>query len=194
MAMLVLRDSVAAEVPTTAGRLFVGSIGAAYSEEEVLRRRQYTHVVCVGMADAMELRFAERGLAYLRVPVRDRPTEPLGAHLPATCRFIEAALAGAPANKVLVHCFQGKSRSVAVAAAFLMRRDGLSLEQAVALIRTTRPAACPNVGFAAQLLLFSKTLLPKAHAEVDDEHHDELHDIDEDHEPDDAAATEDDTA
>ena len=55
-------------------------------------------------------------------------------------------------RQVLVHCAQGVSRSSAICAAWLMSRNsGLSLEQALGLIRKARPMAQPNMGFTAAL-------------------------------------------
>jgi predicted protein tyrosine phosphatase len=52
----------------------------------------------------------------------------------------------------LVHCAAGKSRSVAVCAAYLLhRRYATSLAQALGDIRTVRPCARPNLGFLAAL-------------------------------------------
>jgi predicted protein tyrosine phosphatase len=52
----------------------------------------------------------------------------------------------------LVHCVQGRSRSVSVCAAFLLSRKHVTtLEQALDLIRKARPYAKPNIGFLAAL-------------------------------------------
>lgn len=46
------------------------------------------------------------------------------------------------------------SRSVAVAAAYMMRKGKIGVEQALTMIRTRRPAILPNEGFLAQLDLY----------------------------------------
>ncbi len=50
-----------------------------------------------------------------------------------------------------MHCAQGKSRSSAVAAAFLAAFLGLTAAEALELLRTRRAMAEPNPGFRAQL-------------------------------------------
>ena len=45
----------------------------------------------------------------------------------------------------------GKSRSAGIVAAWLMERGKLTYEESLEIIRTVRPRACPNLGFALQL-------------------------------------------
>jgi len=51
----------------------------------------------------------------------------------------------------LVHCRLGVNRSVTVAAAFLMRRNRFSADQALQLLRERRPGAQPNEAYCEQL-------------------------------------------
>lgn len=57
---------------------------------------------------------------------------------------------------VLIHCQAGCSRSVAIAAAYLMHTRRIDATTAVAMIRRRRPSASPNVGFMAQLELYAQ--------------------------------------
>jgi len=61
-------------------------------------------------------------------------------------------------HRVLVHCFQGKSRSVTVVAGYLMMHHGYSFEDALDTIRKVRPCAQPNLGFAMQLRKLAKNI------------------------------------
>lgn len=47
---------------------------------------------------------------------------------------------------MLVHCHEGKSRSVTLLLAFLMLSRGLTLSEAVAHMRAVHPKASPNAG------------------------------------------------
>ena len=57
----------------------------------------------------------------------------------------------APNKACLVHCAQGVSRSAAVCAAWLISRRKLSLQDALAKIRSCRKRISPNLGFVASL-------------------------------------------
>ncbi|KAF8219631.1 phosphatases II [Tricholoma matsutake] len=61
--------------------------------------------------------------------------------------FIDAAKSG----KILVHCSAAVSRSPTIVTAYLMKKHGMTLKEALGLIVRARPPACPNAGFLAQL-------------------------------------------
>ena len=50
----------------------------------------------------------------------------------------------------------GKSRSIALVGAFLMRTQGMTLELALAHVQEKRPVANPNEGFMQQLRMDEK--------------------------------------
>ena len=93
--------------------------------------------------------------------VRDLPDKPgadLRSRLPEMCDFVQHSLdAGKARSKggaaVLVSCFQGKSRSASVIAAFLMRRHGFTVAQALDEVRRSRPQADPNLGYSTPALV-----------------------------------------
>jgi dual specificity phosphatase 12 len=83
------------------------------------------------------------------------PQEPIGRYFPQMTAAIRDAVASREA--VLIHCAAGMSRSVSIAAAYLIAAGGLSAADAVAAIKRARPIADPNKGFMEQLEGFSKT-------------------------------------
>ena len=82
------------------------------------------------------------GLQYLRLRTFDSPLVPIPTE--ALMHGTRAALwAIRDGGKVFVHCFRGRHRSVAMAAAILIAQ-GLTPEAAMQLIRENRPVADPE--------------------------------------------------
>jgi hypothetical protein len=144
-ARAVREDSTPVEV--TPG-VYVGSVGAAKNVDS-LRALGVTHVLCVcnGMPAGG---FAPRGtFVHRSIEIRDSVDADIAEHFETTREFIRDALARG--GRVLVHCFQGRSRSVAVCAVFMMCERGMTLEEAMTAIRAVRPRAMPNSGFMRAL-------------------------------------------
>ncbi|CAN1242196.1 Dual specificity protein phosphatase PHS1 [Linum perenne] len=68
-------------------------------------------------------------------------------------------------GKVLVHCFEGKSRSATLVLAYLMLRKNFTLAQAWNNLRRVHRRAQPNDGFARMLLELDKKLHGKVSME-----------------------------
>ena len=61
-------------------------------------------------------------------------------------------------NKILVHCYAGKSRSATIVIAFLMWYRQWSFSDAFKYVQECRSVIEPNLGFCAQLLHYEKEL------------------------------------
>lgn len=92
-------------------------------------------------------------VTYRSIEVADVSSEDLLSHFDAAYEFILASQAEAP---TLVHCFHGVSRSATIVIAFLMKRYGLDVCQAVERVKAAREVIAPNDGFMAQLELYSR--------------------------------------
>lgn len=55
-----------------------------------------------------------------------------------------------------MHCAQGVSRSASILIGYLMAREQLSYEDALAQLQAVRPQVQPNAGFALQLQEFGR--------------------------------------
>lgn len=101
---------------------------------------------------------------HSQIDITDEETSNLLESLPAAIEFIDLALfpggVGADDKKhrgaILVHCAQGKSRSVAVIVAYLMAKYHLTYAQALHAVTRKVADAQPNDGFVEQLKLFEQ--------------------------------------
>ncbi|KAJ0093331.1 hypothetical protein Patl1_25449 [Pistacia atlantica] len=132
--------------------LFLGSIGAA-SNKDALKSRNITHILTV----ANSLSPAHpHDFVYKVVGVSDKEDTNLSQYFDECIDFIDEAKR--KGGGVLVHCFVGRSRSVTIVVAYLVKKHGMSLSQALEHVKSRRPQAAPNAGFILQLQEFEKCL------------------------------------
>ncbi|OVA05514.1 Dual specificity phosphatase [Macleaya cordata] len=132
--------------------LYLGSLGAAHNKA-ALKSLNITHILTVAnmLGPAHQNDFI-----YKKIVVADREETDLTQHFSECFDFIdEAKMKG---GGVLVHCFAGKSRSVTIVVAYLMKKRRMSLSQALEHVKSRRPLAAPNAGFMLQLQNFEKSL------------------------------------
>lgn len=79
-------------------------------------------------------------------------------HLSGAFEFIEEAKERG--HSVLVHCHAGKSRSVTIILAYLMKYYSHTLESAVEYVERRKSDISPNLSFMGQLLEFEGSLRP----------------------------------
>ncbi|XP_013651487.1 dual specificity protein phosphatase 1-like [Brassica napus] len=135
--------------------LYLGSVAAACNKN-LLKSYNVTHILTV----ASSLRPAHPDdFLYKVVRVVDKEDTNLEVYFDECFDFIDEAkkLGGS----VLVHCFVGKSRSVTVVVAYLMKKHGMTLAQALQHVQSIRPVASPNAGFIKQLQDLEKSLQGK---------------------------------
>jgi len=90
------------------------------------------------------LPFKIPNVAKYRVPVDDTPADApiMAVHLPEAVAIIDEHLLDG--QGVLVHCHAGVSRSASVVAAYLMSKEGLTPEQAIAHVKRCKPETFSN--------------------------------------------------
>ncbi|XP_020700974.1 dual specificity protein phosphatase 1 isoform X1 [Dendrobium catenatum] len=132
--------------------LFLGSVGVACNKE-ALKSLNITHVLIV--ANSLEPAFPN-DFIYKKIEVIDTPVTNISKYFHECFDFIDQARhAGGGA---LVHCFAGRSRSVTVIIAYLMKEHQMSLSQAFSLVKSKRPIVGPNSGFMTQLQNYENSL------------------------------------
>lgn len=102
----------------------------------------------------------EPGMKHKVLLVDDYPGADITAVFPEAFAFIDEARAAK--KGILIHCFAGLSRSVTVAAAYIMRVAHVNCDTAMALIKEARPAAHPNEGFLKALKVNEAKLMSGA--------------------------------
>eukprot|EP00475_Leptophrys_vorax_P043200 TRINITY_DN8239_c0_g1_i1.p1 TRINITY_DN8239_c0_g1~~TRINITY_DN8239_c0_g1_i1.p1 ORF type:complete len:210 (-),score=58.69 TRINITY_DN8239_c0_g1_i1:185-814(-) len=112
-----------------------------------------THVLNV--AGTFSDEFLPGVVKYKSVTVEDIPEAVLP--LNEVLDFIDQTLASNAANRVLVHCIEGKSRSGAVVVGYFIKKNKWTLDQALSFVKKQR-RAIPNEGFVEQLKTFSASL------------------------------------
>ena len=140
--------------------LYLGNELTAYTKP-VLLAGQVTHIVAAGVELVPHF---PQDFKYLRLKMRDVPSEKLLGHLEVAIDFIEEALA--TGGTVLIHCFQGISRSSALAIGFLMYKQRLTYLQAYELVKAKHVEATPNPGFVHQLMIYENQLRDFSEADV----------------------------
>lgn len=132
--------------------LYLGSVGAANNKSE-LKRLNITHILTV--ANSLPPTHPN-DFVYKIINIPDREDVNIENYFDECFTFIdEAKRTGCG---VLVHCFVGKSRSVTVVVAYLMKKHGMSVSEALKHVKSKRPIASPNSGFMLQLQNFEKSL------------------------------------
>lgn len=136
-------------------RLWLGNLAIAW-DRAALKAIGITHIVSVTQFGSATAWYPDE-FEYLCVDAQDEEGVALNESFARCNAFLTAAL-DTPGAKVLVHCNQGRSRSVAVTAAFLISQFGWTVDDAVGFIRESRPEADPNAGFLEQLHAFQYTV------------------------------------
>eukprot|EP00094_Tigriopus_californicus_P003853 TCALIF_03708-PA protein Name:"Similar to DUSP22 Dual specificity protein phosphatase 22 (Homo sapiens)" AED:0.22 eAED:0.23 QI:0/0/0/0.75/1/1/4/0/219 len=128
--------------------LYVGS----FRDSKDLRQldiRKITHILSI-CDDARKI-FKDK--KYLIIGAADSPKQDLAQYFPLCNDFIHPARIRG--GHVLIHCLAGISRSVTVAAAYLLSTvQTLNHQEALQAVRAARIVASPNIGFQKQLADF----------------------------------------
>ena len=93
--------------------------------------------------------FPDENFQYQRIAVEDDPNEDLASHFSTAFEFIESARS--ETKNILVHCVEGKSRSVSIVISYLMKTKQWNLTRCLDYVKDKRPIANPNPGFIKQL-------------------------------------------
>src|SRR5271163_3116275 len=125
--------------------LWVGDILNA-KNLNLLNRLKITHII---NATAEEKIYYPDRFIYLRIPLYDRASERVTPFFHQAIDFISSAHAAG--GVVMLHCAEGVSRSVTLALAYRILKDGIPLSKAFWQMKSVRPEIEPNPGFLQEL-------------------------------------------
>jgi len=149
-----INEVLPAEPRTGEGALFIGSWFASI-DEELLDAHDVRALVCVNDSLMVPSGVQRRRGTY-KIVIPDSTNADLRPHLDGVVRHI--AEQRADGVNVLVHCQQGISRSSAVVIAYLMQEKGMTYDDSLALVKSKRRCANPNIGFERTLRALDREL------------------------------------
>ncbi|ORY39068.1 phosphatases II [Rhizoclosmatium globosum] len=137
------------EMQLISPNLYLGPYACA-RDRALLASTGITHLLAV--ADANEAKFMKvhDGLVYQHIKVTDSLSENLIPYFPIAKHFLDAVLSN-PANKVLVYCNNGMSRSPCFVVAYLMEALKWDFTTAFGYVQNRRFCISPNDNFKMQL-------------------------------------------
>ncbi len=131
--------------------LFIGDYLMSINYE-VLIHYNITHILIC--AEELSPRFPE-SFHYKQLFIDDDPNYPIRDYFDEAYDFISE---GVNRGAVLVHCAQGRSRSVSMILMYLIRNHRITFKKALHYIKEKHKNANPDPGFQIQLKQFQKTL------------------------------------
>jgi len=128
--------------------LLVGACPRDRADIEQLKSVQVEHVIClqsdrdflaIGIDwKQMVADYAQHNIQLTRIAMTDFDEENIASLLSNAASIVSEATQSS--NKVYLHCSAGRERAPTVAAAWLMREQKLSAEEACAKVTTARPS------------------------------------------------------
>ncbi|KAJ7545613.1 hypothetical protein O6H91_08G003800 [Diphasiastrum complanatum] len=142
--------------------LYIGGALAAKSVH-TLQHLGITHVLCLCPSDFGLLEEHKGMFQHQHFEIQDTDDEHISAYFEDACSFI--ANAERLDGKVLVHCFEGISRSATIVLAYLMMHKGQTLFEAWTNLKARHQRSKPNDGFMMSLTELDRALHGKASME-----------------------------
>lgn len=128
--------------------LFIGNKKVAMNIEQ-LKSYGVTHIVnCAEELEHIKNKYDSK-ISCLWIPLYDSEMENITEYIKKSVKFIDNAISNG--HKVLVHCAAGISRSSSIIIAYMMYKDNMSFDTALAHVKTVRPCCRPNPAFQRQL-------------------------------------------
>ncbi|ESW31967.1 hypothetical protein PHAVU_002G282600 [Phaseolus vulgaris] len=160
----LISDAASTEKPSAVtSSLFIGGALAARSVH-TLQYLGITNILCLCTNEIGQSETQYHDLfVYKNFSVCDSDDYNISSIFEEACDFIDYV--EQTGQRVLVHCFEGKSRSVTLVLAYLMLRKEYTLSEAWQALKRVHCRAQPNDGFAKILLELDQKLYGKVSME-----------------------------
>lgn len=127
--------------------IYLGNINSVYDYEE-LKKLGITHIISV-VAGFYPYLSDDKNFNYLILNALDTENTDLSEYFEICNNYIDEALENN--NKLLIHCMAGRSRSVTILCAYIIKKFGMNVENSLKSIKNKRNIIEPNQGFLKQL-------------------------------------------
>ena len=135
--------------------LFVSGEAVA-RDLSLLKAKGITHIInCAGIECRNHF---ESDFHYITIKLADNKTSRIDRYVYVLINEIESVRKNG--GRVLIHCWQGVSRSTSIVVAYLMWKDNIDFENAKCLVRKVRNVTRPNMGFQCQLMQWQRLRTP----------------------------------
>lgn len=144
--------------------IYVGDLASASNNVE-MKKQGITHIL--GIMNGICAYYPQE-FTYKLIHINDDPWVDITKHFDESNQFIDEALSD-PTNKIMIHCQQGKSRSVTLLLAYklykinqakqiLLSEIDMTINNVLSDVKTHRSIAEPNEGFIEGLRQYIKKI------------------------------------
>lgn len=152
--------------------LYISSVGAVYNDSpSYLLSLNITHIVNCS-SNKLKNKHTEH-FQYFNLSIEDNESTDifvnsrLAYEIEHCLEYIHnAVISNSYGSKVLIHCYQGKSRSATIIIAYLIKYHSISYSAALTIVRSSRSIIQPHLHFAKQLQAFSDSIELKEREDV----------------------------
>jgi protein-tyrosine phosphatase len=96
-------------------------------------------------------------IRYINIPILDENNVNIYQYFDVITEKIHEYHLNNPSHSILIHCYMGASRSVAIVCAYLIKYNNMTIDEAIQYIENRRPLINMNIDFYLQLLEYQVT-------------------------------------
>ena len=133
--------------------IFLGSYSNAKDFSELEKNNIKYILNCAAECDNI---FKDK-IKYLKLEIKDQNDFPINEYFEEGIKFIKESISNNDGN-ILIHCFQGKSRSTTLLMAYLIKYNNEDTNSAYKILKSKRQLTMPNLGFMQKLREYEKEI------------------------------------